>query len=58
MNVDGVTAIVYSELNLPPALRSALFCLSRGVGIVAHALEEMQSGGRIRGPSPPPRGRL
>ena len=53
MNVDGVTAIVYCELGLPPAAAKGLFCLSRGVGIVAHALEEMQSGARIKGPCPP-----
>ena len=53
LNVDGVTAIVYCELGLPPASAKGLFCLSRGVGIVAHALEEMRSGTRIKGPCPP-----
>jgi len=53
LNVDGVTAIVYCELGLPTAAAKGLFCLSRGVGIVAHALEEMQSGARIKGPCPP-----
>ena len=53
LNVDGVTAIVYCELHLPAAAAKGLFCLSRGVGIVAHALEEMQSGSRIKGPCPP-----
>jgi len=53
LNVDGVTAIVYCELGLPAAAAKGLFCLSRGVGIVAHALEEMQSGSRIKGPCPP-----
>lgn len=53
LNVDGVTAIVYCELGLPPAAAKGLFCISRGVGIVAHALEEMQSGTRIKGPCPP-----
>lgn len=53
MNVDGVTAIVYCELGLPPAAAKGLFCLSRGVGIVAHALEEMLAGARIKGPLPP-----
>ena len=53
LNVDGVTAIVYCELGLPTAAAKGLFCLSRGVGIVAHALEEMQSGTRIKGPCPP-----
>ena len=53
LNVDGVTAIVYCELGFPPAAAKGLFSLSRGVGIVAHALEEMQSGARIKGPCPP-----
>ena len=53
LNVDGVTAIAYCELGLPPAAAKGLFCLSRGVGIVAHALEEMHSGTRIKGPCPP-----
>ncbi len=53
LNVDGVTAIVYCELGFAPAAAKGLFCLSRGVGIVAHALEEMQSGARIKGPLPP-----
>jgi citrate synthase len=53
LNVDGLTAIVYCELGLAPAAAKGLFCLSRGVGIVAHALEELQSGARIKGPCPP-----
>lgn len=53
LNVDGVTAIVYCELGMPPAAAKGLFCLSRGVGIVAHALEEVQAGARIKGPLPP-----
>ena len=53
MNIDGITAIVYSELGFPPPLGRGLFVLSRSVGIVAHAWEEMSSGSRIKGPMPP-----
>lgn len=53
MNVDGVTAVIYCELGFPPLAGKGLFCLSRGVGIVAHAIEEMQSGALIKGPCPP-----
>lgn len=53
MNIDGATAMIYCELGFPALAGKGLFCLSRGVGIVAHALEEMQSGALIKGPCPP-----
>lgn len=53
MNVDGATAMIYCELGFPALAGKGLFCLSRGVGIVAHAVEEMQSGSLIKGPCPP-----
>jgi citrate synthase len=34
-------------------LSRGLFCLSRSVGILAHAWEQMQQGGRNKGPMPP-----
>lgn len=52
MNIDGATAVVYAELGLAPPLGRALFILSRSVGIIAHAWEEMQSGSRLKGPMP------
>lgn len=52
MNVDGVTAVVYSELGFEPEVGRGLFVLSRSVGILAHAWEQMQQGGRIKGPLP------
>lgn len=67
MNIDGATAVVYSELGFTPELGRGLFVLSRSVGILAHAWEERQSGSRIKGPLPktmlapydgPPRRRL
>lgn len=53
MNIDGVTALVFSELGFPPALGRGLFILSRSVGILAHAWEQAGQGGRIKGPMPP-----
>ncbi len=53
MNIDGATAVIYSELGFAPPLARGLFCLSRSVGILAHAWEQMQQGGRNKGPTPP-----
>jgi citrate synthase len=52
MNIDGATAVVYSELGFAPPLGRGLFILSRSVGILAHAVEQSQQGGRIKGPMP------
>ena len=52
MNIDGATAVVYAELGFPPGLARGLFCLSRSVGILAHAWEQTQQGGRNKGPMP------
>lgn len=52
MNIDGATAVIYAELGFPPALARGLFCLSRSVGILAHAWEQAQQGGRNKGPIP------
>src|SRR3954470_4923788 len=52
MNIDGATAVVYAELGFAPALCRGLFVLSRSVGALAHAWEEMQSGQRNKGPIP------
>jgi citrate synthase len=53
MNIDGSTAVVFSELGFPPPLGRGLFILSRSVGILAHAWEQSQQGGRNKGPMPP-----
>lgn len=52
MNIDGATGVVYAELGFPPPLCRGLFVLSRSVGALAHAFEEMQSGARNKGPIP------
>lgn len=53
MNIDGATAVIYAELGFAPALARGLFCLSRSVGAMAHGFEQMQQGGRNKGPTPP-----
>lgn len=52
MNIDGATAVIYAELGFDPALARGLFCLSRSVGILAHAWEQTKQGGRNKGPIP------
>ncbi|WP_112321057.1 citryl-CoA lyase [Oceanibium sediminis] len=53
MNIDGATAVIFCELGFPAPLSRGLFCLSRAVGILAHGWEQMQQGGRNKGPMPP-----
>jgi len=53
MNIDGATAVVYAELGFAGQLARGLFCLSRSVGVIAHAWEQMNQGGRNKGPTPP-----
>lgn len=53
MNIDGATAVIYAELGFEPPLARGLFCLSRSVGALAHGWEQMQQGGRNKGPTPP-----
>lgn len=53
MNIDGATAVIFCELGFPAPLSRGLFCLSRSVGILAHAWEQTQQGGRNKGPMPP-----
>ena len=52
MNIDGATALIYAELGFPAPLARGLFCLSRSVGILAHAWEQTGEGGRNKGPIP------
>ena len=53
INIDGATAVIYSELGFSAALGRGLFILSRSVGILAHAYEQSQAQERIKGPMPP-----
>jgi citrate synthase len=52
MNIDGATAVIYAELGFPAPLARGLFCLSRSVGVLAHAWEQTLQGGRNKGPIP------
>jgi citrate synthase len=52
MNIDGATGVIFAELGFAPPLCRGLFVLSRSVGALAHANEEMQSGERNKGPIP------
>lgn len=52
LNVDGASAALCLELGFPPALIRGIFCLSRSVGILAHAWEQSQSPIRNKGPIP------
>ncbi|MCX5335623.1 MULTISPECIES: citryl-CoA lyase [unclassified Streptomyces] len=52
MNIDGATAVIYAELGFPAPLARGLFVLSRSVGLLAHAWEEMGQGRRNKGPIP------
>ena len=53
LNIDGATAVIYAELGCPAPLARGFFGLSRSVGILAHAWEQTQQGGRNKGPTPP-----
>ncbi|MCJ8138290.1 citryl-CoA lyase [Falsirhodobacter halotolerans] len=53
MNIDGATAVIFAELGFAAPLARGIFCLSRSVGILAHAWEQSQQGGRNKGPMPP-----
>ncbi|WP_371808878.1 citrate/2-methylcitrate synthase [Ruegeria sp. HKCCC2111] len=50
MNIGGATAAIYAELGFESPLARVLFCLSRSVGILAHAWEQTQQGSRNKGP--------
>jgi citrate synthase len=52
MNIDGITAVIFCELGFEPELGRGLFVLSRSVGILAHAWEQIQRGRRMMGPMP------
>jgi citrate synthase len=56
MNIDGITAVIFCELDFEPELGRGIFALSRAVGILAHAWEQKQRGRRIV-PEPADRGR-
>lgn len=52
MNVDAAAGAVYLELGFDPAMGRALLVLSRSLGIIAHACEQLSQRERIKGPVP------
>ena len=52
MNIDGATAIIYTKLGFDAPLARGLFCLSRSVGILAHAWDQTQQGDHNKGSLP------
>jgi citrate synthase len=52
MNIDGATAVIFSELGFAPEMGRGLFILSRSVGILTHAWDTMKTGRRMKGPMP------
>lgn len=52
INVDGISAAIQCELGIPAEAAKGIFSLSRGMGIVAHAYEELMQGTLIKGPCP------
>ena len=52
LNIDGATGAIYGALQFEPQLCRGLFVLSRSVGILAHAWEQMQRNERNKGPMP------
>lgn len=52
MNIDGATAVIFAELGFAPEMGRGLFILSRSVGILAHAWEQIKAGRRMKGPMP------
>ncbi|MGB1360955.1 MAG: citryl-CoA lyase [Alphaproteobacteria bacterium] len=52
LNVDGATSIIFCELGVPAPLSRGFFCLSRSVGILSHAWEQMGQNEKNKGPMP------
>jgi citrate synthase len=50
-NIDFWSGFVYEMLDIPPALYTPLFAISRVVGWTAHRLEELANGGKIIRPA-------
>ena len=50
-NVDFYSGLVYSMLNLPPALYTPIFAAARIVGWSAHRLEELKNVDKIIRPA-------
>ena len=53
INIDASAAAILCELGIPSRTAPGFVCLSRGLGLVAHAYEEIKFGKRMKAPMPP-----
>ena len=53
INIDASAAAILCELNIPAETASGFICLSRGLGLLAHAYEEIKSRKRMKACMPP-----
>lgn len=53
INIDASAAAILCELGIPSKTASGFICLSRGLGLLAHAYEEIKFGKRMKAPMPP-----
>jgi citrate synthase len=53
INIDASAAAILCELGVPSKTSSGFICLSRGLGLLAHAYEETESGRRMKAAMPP-----
>lgn len=53
INIDASAAAILCELGIPSETAPGFICLSRGLGLVAHAHEEIKFGKRMKAPMPP-----
>lgn len=53
INIDASAAAILCELGIPSEVATGFICLSRGLGLVAHAYEEIKFGKRMKAPMPP-----
>ena len=53
INIDASAAAILCELGIPSETGSGFVCLSRSLGLLAHAYEEIKFGKRMKAPMPP-----
>jgi citrate synthase len=53
INVDASGAAILCELGIPSKAGPGFTCLGRGLGLLAHAYEEINVGKRMKAPMPP-----
>jgi citrate synthase len=53
INIDASSAAILCELGIPSKTASGFICLSRGLGLLAHAYEEIKFRKRMKAPMPP-----